>query len=397
MQLFDSIKKYIIAVFTDSAGHANKSRLILGGVVIITITIGLFTSGSEDKSMLMSMDMKQSMNMSNFGPGDAHHMHKPVNPKNFKRVADISKSASDLPGPINRSNPEIVEIKLVATEVISDIAPVTSFHYWTFDNTVPGPCRRVRVGDTVKLSLHNDKSSSHDHSIDLHAVTGSGGGAALTEVEPGETKTMQFKALNPGLYIYHCAAGNAPTHIANGMYGLILVEAEAGLPKVDKEFYIMQGELYTKGMLGERGFQDFDAMKMLAEQPEYIFFNGRPWALVEKGQLQAKVGDQVRLFVGNGSVSKISSFHVIGEIFDRVYPEASTSPPLQNVQTTLIPAGGATMTEFQLNVPGDYVLVDHALARVDRGAWGILHVNGDSNSEIYSAVSSTGTAGKNKF
>ena len=181
--------------------------------------------------------------------------------------------------------------------------------------------------------------------------------------------------------------GNAPSHIAMGMYGLILVEPEAGLTPVDKEFYVMQGELYTKGMMGERGFQNFDSMKMIAEQPEYIFFNGRPWSLVEKGQLQADVGDQVRLFVGNAGVAKISSFHVIGEIFDKVYPEATTSQPLENIQTTLVPAGGATIAEFQLDVPGNYVLVDHALTRIDRGAWGILNVKGKEDKTVYSALS----------
>ncbi len=336
--------------------------------------------------MPMAMDMKAMKHVANFGPGDAFHVHKKVNPEKYQHIADISKHADDLPGALKRKTAKTVEIKLEATEVVSDIAAATPFHYWTFNNTVPGPFLRVRVGDTVKLTLHNDKSSSHDHSIDLHAVTGPGGGAALTTVEPGKTKTMQFKALNPGLFIYHCAAGNASTHIANGMYGLILVEPETGLSKVDKEFYVMQGELYTKGMIGERRFQDFDGQKMFDERPEYIVFNGRTSSLVDNGGIQAKVGDTVRLFVGNGGVSKISSFHIIGEIFDRVYPEASTGRPLENVQTTLIPAGGATMIEFKLDVPGDYVLVDHALTRIDRGAWGLLHVEGKEKPELYSAV-----------
>ena len=366
---------------------------IAGGLILVTITWLLFSNTEDDAQMPMNMamdmqkGMPMNMHMVSFGPGDGFHLHKPVDHAKFKKVSNISKSASDLPPPLARKSPETVEIKLVATEVISDIAPVTSFHYWTFNDTVPGPFIRVRVGDTIKLTLHNDKTSSHDHSIDLHAVTGPGGGAALTEVKPGKTKSMQFKALNPGLFVYHCAAGNAPSHIAMGMYGLILVEPEAGLSPVDKEFYVMQGELYTKGMMGEKGFQNFDSMKMIAEQPEYIFFNGRPWSLVEKGQLQADVGDQVRLFVGNAGVAKISSFHVIGEIFDKVYPEATTSQPLENIQTTLIPAGGATVAEFQLDVPGNYVLVDHALTRVDRGAWGILNVKGKENKTVYSALS----------
>ncbi|TXK99184.1 hypothetical protein BMR11_06845 [Methylococcaceae bacterium CS5] len=242
----------------------------------------------------------------------------------------------------------------------------------------------MRQGDTVELNLYNDESSSHSHSIDLHAVTGPGGGAAVTNVEPGETKELVFKATTPGLFVYHCAAGNAATHIANGMYGLILVEPTQGLSKVDHEFYVMQGELYTHGRMGKKGFQAFDARKMIDERPEYIIFNGRTGALVGDGQLNAKVGDKIRLFIGNAGVAKISSFHVIGEIFDRVYSEASLSNPLKNVQTTLVPAGGATMVEFQVDYPGNYVLVDHALTRVDRGAWGILNVTGKKNAALYS-------------
>ncbi len=352
-----------------------------------TMTMGSSAATTMGKSMTMNMGKgMKGMHMITFGPGDSYHVHKKADPALFEKVSDISKDASDIPQPINRTHPETVEINLVAKEVLADIAAVTPFHYWTFNGTVPGPFIRVRVGDTIKLSLTNDKSSSHDHSIDLHAVTGPGGGAALTEVEPGKTKTMQFKALQPGLFVYHCAAGNAPTHIALGMYGLILVEPEQGLPAVDKEFYLMQGELYTKGMLGDRKYQEFDGFKMIEERPEYIVFNGRVFSLVDNGGLKAKVGDTIRLFVGNGGVSKISSFHIIGEIFDKVYPEAAIGQTLENVQTTLIPNGGATMVELKLDYPGNYVLVDHALTRVDRGAWGLLSVSGDKDNSIYSAL-----------
>lgn len=379
---------FISSVIKRVTQDSNAKHFYIISFILIVVSIGLLSSGTDNKMDRMNMSgmsMKMMKHPVNFGPGDAFHIHKKVDPKKYEHVADISKKASDLPIALNRNSTKTVEIKLTAKEVVSDIAAATSFHYWTFDNTVPGPFLRVRLGDTIKLTLHNDKSSSHDHSIDLHAVTGPGGGAALTTVEPGKTKSFQFKALNSGLFVYHCAAGNASTHIANGMYGLILVEPESGLPQVDKEFYVMQGELYTKGPIGERKFQDFDGQKMFDERPEYIIFNGRTAALVDQ-PIEAKVGETIRLFIGNGGVSRISSFHVIGEIFDKVYPEASMGKPLENVQTTLIPAGGAAMVEFKLNVPGDYVLVDHALARIDRGAWGLIHVEGEVKSELYSAV-----------
>ena len=359
---------------------ANSRLLVLFSLLSLSfVTAPVYANeNSQHRSNKHSSKM-----MPNFGPGD-HYQHKmSINLSEYKKVGDIAKRADDLPQPLNRNQPKHVKIELEAVEVISKIAPNTLYHYWTFNETVPGPFLRVREGDTVALSLHNDRKSSHAHAIDLHAVTGPGGGKAVTEVEPGETKTLTFKATTAGLFIYHCAAGNPATHIANGMYGMILVEPKQGLAKVDHEFYVMQGELYTHGRLGKKGFQKFNSQKMLDERPEYIIFNGRTGALVGDGQLNAKVGDKIRLFMGNAGVTKISSFHIIGEIFDRVYPEAALSNPLNDVQTTLIPAGGATMVELTVDYPGNYVLVDHALARVDRGAWGILNVTGKKDDSLY--------------
>ena len=351
---------------------------------ILLMTLSFTAPIQANESNNHQQSKHSSKSMMNFGPAD-HYQHKMnINISEFKKVQDISKKVTDIPQPINRNTSKTVKIALEAVEVISKIAPNILYHYWTFNETVPGPFLRVREGDTVELTLSNNKSSSHSHAIDLHAVTGPGGGAAVTTVEPDESKTLTFKASTAGLYIYHCAAGNPATHIANGMYGLILVEPKQGLSKVDHEFYVMQGELYTKGRLGKKGFQKFNSQKMINERPEYIVFNGRTGALANKGQLNAKVGEKIRLFIGNAGVAKISSFHIIGEIFDRVYPEAALSNPLKNVQTTLIPAGGASMVELKVDYPGNYVLVDHALTRIDRGAWGILNVTGAKNDAIYS-------------
>lgn len=369
--------------------HCNRNTLIANTLAILLLASPLSANEKNEHH-------SSSKTISNFGPGD-HYLHRMnVNPANYKKVHDISHSATDLPKPLDRKQTKKVVINLNTEEVIANIAPGISYHYWTFNKTVPGPFLRVRAGDRVELNLHNDKSSSHSHAIDLHAVTGPGGGQAVTSAEPGETKTLEFKATTLGLYVYHCANGNAATHIANGMYGLILLEPKQGLSKVDHEFYVMQGELYTHGRIGKKGYQAFDARKMIDERPEYIVFNGRTGALVGDSQLNAKVGDKVRLFIGNAGVSKISSFHVIGEIFDRVYPEAALSNPLENVQTTLVPAGGATVVEFQVDYPGNYVLVDHALTRIDRGAWGILNVTGAKDDTLYSGHTSTTKAHSNK-
>src|SRR5688572_3695106 len=333
--------------------------------------------------------------LDSYGPGEAPNLpiqnvfHFFQNFDNFEHVPDIARDPNDVPQTIAYVEDGVIEVNLTTTEVIAEMADGTTINYWTFDNTVPGPFIRGRVGDTVHLTIHNDETSLHPHNVDFHAVTGPGGGAAATIVAPGETKTMTFKLLNPGLYIYHCAFGNPGLHMTHGMYGLILVEPEGGLPPVDKEFYIVQGEFYTEGAMGRDGLQLFDTQAYLDGKPEYVVFNGKTGALMDN--MTAEVGDTVRMYVGNGGVNLVSSFHVIGEIFDRVYREGDlVSPPGVNLQTTLVPAGGAVMVEFKVDFPGNYVLVDHALARVDRGAWGMLHVEGGPDLSIYNGDIQTG-------
>lgn len=279
-----------------------------------------------------------------------------------------------------------VVVNLETTEVEGELADGVTYKFWTFNNTVPGTFIRVRVGDEVELHLKNASNSVMPHNIDLHAVNGPGGGAEATNVAPGKEAVFNFKALNPGLYVYHCAAAPVPQHIANGMYGLILVEPEGGLPKVDREYYIMQGEFYTAGKTDEKGLQAFDQEKGVDEKPTYVVFNGKKNALMGKNMLEAKVGETVRLYVGNAGPNLVSSFHVIGEIFDRVHIEGG-SKINENVQTTVIPAGGAAIVEFKVEEPGEYVLVDHSIFRAfHKGAIGKLKVTGEKNPAIYNKV-----------
>lgn len=299
----------------------------------------------------------------------------------FETVDDISADPRAVPPPVRRP-PQRISLELETREVLSEIAPGISFNYWTFNGQVPGPMLRIREGDTVDFTLRNHESSLHEHNIDLHAVTGPGGGGEATIVAPGEEKSFLFRALNPGLYIYHCAVPNMAVHMSHGMYGLILVEPEGGLPDVDHEFYIVQGELFTTGTIGRRGLQVFDGRQMLDSNPNYIVFNGRTGALAER--MEAEVGDRIRLYVGNGGVALSSSLHMVGEIFDTVYPEANIGgAQFHNVQTTAVLPGGATIVEFTVEYPGTYVLVDHALARADKGAWGLLHVSGEADPGIF--------------
>jgi nitrite reductase (NO-forming) len=303
--------------------------------------------------------------------------------------ADIVRDPTDLPAPLEIREPTTVAINLEAVEVEGQLADGTTYTYWTFNGAVPGPFFRVRIGDTIEVHMKNNTTSVMNHSVDFHAVTGPGGGAVMTQTKPGEETTFTAKAINAGLFVYHCATPMVADHISNGMYGLILVEPEGGLPAVDREFYVMQGELYTAGAFGEQGHQMGDTTKLLDEDPEYFVFNGAVGALTTQKPLKANVGDSVRIFFGVGGPNFTSSFHVIGEIFDRVYDQASlTGAPLTDVQTTLVPPGGATMVEFNLEVPGNYILVDHALSRLQRGLAGYIVVEGDANPEIYNGIPS---------
>jgi nitrite reductase (NO-forming) len=289
-----------------------------------------------------------------------------------------------VPPATGRSTPAKVIVELDVIEVEMPISEGVTYTFWTFGGTVPGSFIRVRQGDTVEFHLRNMPESKMPHNIDLHGVTGPGGGAASSFTAPGHSSRFTFKALNAGLYVYHCATAPVGMHVANGMYGLILIEPPEGMPKVDKEYYVMQGDFYTTGKYREKGLQPFDMEKAILEQPTYVLFNGAEGSLTGDKALTASVGETVRLYVGNGGPNLVSSFHVIGEIFDKVWFEGGTRFQ-ENVQTTLIPAGGAAIMDFHLEVPGSYVLVDHSIFRAfNKGALAILKADGPENKAIYS-------------
>jgi nitrite reductase (NO-forming) len=364
------------AYFCDIPGHRQagmEGKLIVGsGEAVAAI--------SETSNTSQASSMKTDYAPVAAGPADAE-------------AVDIVRDPTDIPAPLGNRGPETLRIDLETVELSGQLADGTTFKYWTFNGKVPGPFLRVRVGDTVEVHLKNLPDSIMAHSVDFHAVTGPGGGAVATQTQPGGETMFTFKAINPGLYVYHCATPMVAQHIANGMYGLILVEPEGGLPPVDREFYVMQGELYTAQPFGTTGELTEDTTKLLAENPEYFVFNGASMALASDAHaMQANVGETVRIYFGVGGPNFTSSFHVIGEIFDRVYDQASlTSAPLTDVQTTLVPPGGATMVEFTLDVPGRYILVDHALSRMQRGLAGFLYAEGDPNPEIYQGEETSGS------
>lgn len=297
-------------------------------------------------------------------------------------VAELT-SPPFVPPPVGNRPAMKLYMEMEINEEEMEMTDGVSYLFWTFGGSVPGSFIRARVGDEVEFKIKNHPDNKLPHNIDLHAVTGQGGGAEASFVAPGHEKIFSFKLINPGLFVYHCATAPVGMHIANGMYGLILVEPEGGLPPVDKEFYVMQGDFYTEGKFGEPGFQPFDMQKAYDERPDYVVFNGSVNALTGENALQAKAGETVRIFFGNGGPNLASSFHVIGEIFDRVYVDGGDQMN-SNVGTTLVPAGGAAIVEFRAEVPSNLVLVDHSIFRAfNKGALGVLSVTGEENKRIF--------------
>ena len=301
-------------------------------------------------------------------------------------AVDVVRDPADMPGPIAQRGPQVIRVDMETVELTGRLDDGTTYVYWTFDRKVPGPMLRARVGDTIELHIKNAADSVMMHSVDFHAATGPGGGADFTQIAPGEEAILTFKLLKPGVYVYHCATPSVAHHITSGMYGLIVVEPEGGLPQVDREFYVMQGELYTVEPFGTKGELEMDYDKLISENPEYFLFNGSVGALTRFHPLYANVGETVRIFFGVGGPNFTSSFHVIGEIFDHVYPMGSfTSPTITGVQTVTVPPGGATAVDFKIDRAGHYVLVDHALSRAERGLAGYLIVDGPKDDDIMHA------------
>lgn len=303
-------------------------------------------------------------------------------PVNREMKAELT-APPNVPRPVGKRTAKKLIVDMEIQEREGMLSDGVRYVYWTFDGTVPGSFIRAVVGDEVEFHLKNHPQNMLAHNIDLHAVNGPGGGAVSSLVAPGHETVFSFKVLNPGLYVYHCATAPVGMHIANGMYGLILVEPVGGLEPVDKEFYVMQGDFYTKGDYGDPGLQPFDMKKAIEEDADYVVFNGHVGSMIGDKALQVKVGETVRLFVGNAGPNLVSSFHIIGEIMDKVYVEGGTLVN-ENVQTTLIPAGGAAIVEFKVNAPGEYIMVDHSVFRAfNKGALAQIVATGDKNEKVY--------------
>jgi nitrite reductase (NO-forming) len=311
-----------------------------------------------------------------------------LTPKSTLEVVQGEKTiAPRVPRPVTRSQNKVVEYKLTVRETSAKLAPDLEYlSLWTFDGTVPGPVMRVKVGDVIRFTVGNEKKSVTNHNVDFHLVSGACGGCCDTTVKPGEARTIEVRALYPGLFMYHCAykqEGNiAAVHIANGMYGFLIVDPRIPLPVVSHEFILVESEFYVERAGKNTGMCSFS--DLAAETPTHVFFNGKSAELT--APLTVAVNDRVRMYVGKGGVNGFAAFHVIGAIFDKVYPDGGTlDPPReQGIQTVTVPTGGATIVEFITPVPGTLTAVDHNLSRVSfKGLGQVINVEGSPNPEIY--------------
>lgn len=357
-----------------SSGKGSTARLLVGaGVFYLACWIGFASPGRAENHPAHANNHAQAM-----------------------EAADIVRDPSDVPPPIGERASAVVKVTLTTKELVGVLDPAsgTTYRYWTFDGKVPGPFIRVRQGDTVEVTLVNPKDSTMVHSIDFHAAIGPGGGAALTQAPPGQSKTFSFQATMPGLFVYHCGSPMIAQHIANGMYGMVLVEPAGGLPRVDHEYYLMQGEIYTTAPKGKGGLQQFSAENLMAENAQYYVFNGAVDSLTKEYPLEAREGDTVRIYFGNAGPNATASEHMVGEIFTHDYQLGSlASPPLAGIQTATVPPGGAAILELQSSMPGDFALMDHAISRMEKGDMAVLRVSGPENVALMHAGLAASTPG----
>ena len=255
-----------------------------------------------------------------------------------------------------------------------DIAPGVKYAGWTFGGTVPGPAIRVREGDRVRVTVVNQ--ASMPHSIDFHAARVPMN-VDFRMIMPRDSISFEFVARDPGAYLVHCGTPPVLLHLMQGMYLPIIVDPKGGWPgKVEKEFVLVQSEFYVQGGDSAQPGQA-DWAHALDRQASYVVFNGRAFQY-QTTPLQVNVGDRVRLFVINAGPNFTSDFHIVGAIFDRVYPDGDPRHALTGVQTWGIPAGSGAVFETHFAADGSgagtYAFVTHAFSDAAKGAVGLIHV-----------------------
>ncbi|HKA60223.1 MAG TPA: multicopper oxidase domain-containing protein [Gemmatimonadales bacterium] len=289
--------------------------------------------------------------------------------------ADVSHGEAPVgvgaePAPIDpvapaRSTSRLHRLRINISHTKVPIAAGVTYDAWTFDNRVPGPVLRVTQGDTVDFTLVN--RSPMPHSLDFHAAE-IAPNRAYRNLMPRDSIHYRFVARVPGAFMYHCGTAPVALHIANGMYGAIIVDPRQGRPAA-REFVFVQSEFYTKVLGDSTRAIDWD--KLLGLAPDYVVFNGRA-AVYAKYPIRVQVGEPLRMYVVNAGPNRFSAFHVVGAIFDRVFQDGSLAHPLEGVQTVTVPVGGGAIFETRLVEAGTYPFVSHAFADATKGAVGMF-------------------------
>ena len=266
---------------------------------------------------------------------------------------------------------DVVEVHMVLKDVTIEIAPGVKYQAWGFEGGVPGPVVHARQGQLIEMTLTN--GGAIPHSIDFHAAR-IAPNEAFVDVMPGKSFTFRFKAADPGVFMYHCGTKPVLAHIANGMYGAIVVDPVPALPKVEREYVLVAGEWYLSNDGIEKPAQ-LDMAKARAIMPDWTAFNGYAGQYVAH-PLTADPGDTVRFYVVDAGPSLTTAFHVVGTVFDTVYPNGDMrlDHTMKGVQTVDVPAGGGGVFEVKIDEPGLYPFVSHAFAHVDLGQVGLLKV-----------------------
>jgi nitrite reductase (NO-forming) len=343
----------------------------VAAVAALTVAIVAISNNNQSSTTKSSAPMRHTMPGMNMGGGTAGKAglvsFSGQTPANADTLAKAHKPYDATLPPLHSG--AVVPIHITLKDVTTQIAPGVKFTAWTFDGGAPGPVIHVRQGQTVKITLTND--GAIPHSIDFHAAR-IAPNKAFTDAMPGKSFSFSFKAADPGVFMYHCGTAPVLAHIANGMYGAIVVDPATPLRQADKEYVLVAGEWYLNGP----GFPKaayLDMAKAHAMMPDWVTFNG--YANQYKDHpLTAKPGDLVRFYVVDAGPSLTTAFHVVGTIFDRAYVNGDMTQFQRGVQTVDVPAGGGGVFETRITQPGLYPFVSHSFASVDMGEVGILKV-----------------------
>ncbi|HJR15857.1 MAG TPA: multicopper oxidase domain-containing protein [Gemmatimonadales bacterium] len=294
--------------------------------------------------------------------------------------ADVSHGEAKIGGPKAEPAPVVARlapakrtrlhtIRLEMSHAPVTVAPGVQYAAWTFGGSVPGPVLRVGQGDTVEFTLIN--RADIPHSMDFHAAEVAPS-KKYVNVMPGDSLKYRFVPRVPGAFMYHCGTAPVAMHIANGMYGAIIVDPAKPLPKA-REFVFVQSEFYMTPKAAPDGTRSLQWDKLLSAAPDHVVFNGRADQYASH-PVDVQPMEPLRLYVVNAGPNRISSFHVVGGMFDRVYEGSPSAGPTIGVQTVNIPVGGGNIFELRLREPGDYPFVTHAFADATKGGVGVLRV-----------------------